>query len=89
MFGGRDEDALFHQAGGVADAGDVAAAGFDSEGVEVGAMENNSSAGGSGEDSEVDGSAAVEADSGAGDGGTNCLFANQIVCDTVDETDDL
>ena len=89
VLGGRDQDALFHQAGGVADAGDVAAAGFDGEAIEIGAMEDDARAGGSGQDSEVDGSSAVEADSGAGDGGTNCLFASQIVRDTVDETDNL
>jgi hypothetical protein len=41
MLGGGQEDALLHEAGGVADAGDVVAMGFDGEIVEVDAAENN------------------------------------------------
>ena len=41
VLGGRDEHALFHQAGGVADLGDIAADGLDLEAVEVGAAEDD------------------------------------------------
>ena len=45
VLGGGDEHALLHQAGGVTDAGYVASAGFDSEAVEVGAVEDDSRSG--------------------------------------------
>jgi len=41
MFGGGKQDALLHEAGGVADAGDVVAMGFDWEIVEVDAAEDD------------------------------------------------
>ena len=41
VLGGLDEDALAHERGGVADAGDVAAGGGDLEVVEVGAAEDD------------------------------------------------
>jgi hypothetical protein len=41
VFGRREQHALFHQTGGVADAGDVANVRFDLEVVEVHAPENN------------------------------------------------
>ncbi len=50
MFGGGDEHALAHQAGGVADLGDVAADGWDFEVVEIGAAEDDAGAGGSGQE---------------------------------------
>ena len=40
VLGGGDEDALAHEAGGVADLGDVAADGGDFEVVEIGAAED-------------------------------------------------
>ena len=79
MLGGRNQDALFHQAGGIADTGYVATAGFDGESIEISAVEDDAGAGRCRKDSEIDGSSAVEAHSGAGDGGTNCLFASQIL----------
>ncbi len=48
VFGGGDEDALAHEAGGVGDLGDVAAVGGDLEVVEVGAAEDDAGAGGRG-----------------------------------------
>lgn len=41
MFGGGEQDALFHEAGGVADPGDVVAVGFDGEIVKVDAAEDD------------------------------------------------
>ena len=64
MFCGGDEHALTHEAGGVADAGDVATGGGDLKVVEVGAAEDDAGAGGSGDKSHADGSAGVESDAG-------------------------
>ena len=41
MLGGRDEHALAHQAGGVADPGNVFAVGGNAKPIEVGAAEQN------------------------------------------------
>jgi hypothetical protein len=49
VFRGGDEDALTHEAGGVADLGDVAADGGDFESVEIGAAEDHAGARGRGE----------------------------------------
>jgi hypothetical protein len=48
VFGGGKQDALFHEAGGIADAGDVVAVGFDGEIVEVDAAEDDAGIRGSG-----------------------------------------
>lgn len=48
MLGGGEQDALLHEAGGVADASDVVAVGLDGEIVEVDAAEDNSGVGWSG-----------------------------------------
>jgi hypothetical protein len=48
VFGGGEQDALLHEAGGVADAGDIVAVGFDREIVEVDAPENDAGVGRSG-----------------------------------------
>ena len=77
MLGGRDQHALLHQAGGVADAGYVAPAGFDFETVQVGATENDPGPGGRREDLQIDWSPAMETSSTAGDCSTNCLFMRQ------------
>ena len=45
MFGGGKPDAFFHEAGGVADAGDVAAVRFNLEIIEIGAAEDDASVG--------------------------------------------
>ena len=49
LFGGGDEHALAHEAGGVADLGDVATYCGNFEVVEVGAAENDARAGGRGQ----------------------------------------
>ena len=64
VLGGGDEDALAHEAGGVADLGDVAAGGGDFEVVEVGPAEENAAAAGGGQQPHLNGSSAVQADSG-------------------------
>ena len=61
MFGSGKQHAIFHKAGGVADARDVSAAGFDFEIVEIGAAENDAGAGGGGEETEVRRDGGVEA----------------------------
>jgi hypothetical protein len=48
VLGGGDEHALFHEAGGVADAGYVAAGGFDLKAIEIDAAKNDSRSGRSG-----------------------------------------
>ncbi len=50
VLGGRDENAFFHQAGGVADFGDVVANGFDLEAIEVGAAKQDAGAAGRGQE---------------------------------------
>src|SRR5690348_15878746 len=53
MLSGGEQHAVHHKAGGVADAGDVAAVGFDFEIVKIGAAENDAGAGRGGEQTEV------------------------------------
>jgi len=77
VFGGGDEHALLHQAGGVTDAGYVASAGFDGEAVEVGAVEDDSRSGRGGQNPQADRGAAVETHSCAGHRSTNCLLVRQ------------
>ena len=54
VFGGRDQDALAHQAGGVADLLYVAPACGDREAFEVGTDENDAGRGRGGEDTDAD-----------------------------------
>jgi len=53
MFGRREEHALFHQAGGVADARDVLALGFDGEIVEIDAAEDDAGVRGCGNQADL------------------------------------
>ena len=62
VFGSGDEDALAHEAGGVADALDVLPTSGDLETVEVSAGEDDAGAGRGGKDADGDRDAAVEAD---------------------------
>jgi hypothetical protein len=48
VFGGGKKDALFHQTGGVADAGNVAATGFNRKMIKVGATKNDATVSGRG-----------------------------------------
>lgn len=61
MLGGGEQDALLHEAGGVADAGDVVAVSFDWEIVEIHAAENDAGVGGSGLKAKLRVNASVEA----------------------------
>ena len=60
VLGGGDQDALAHQAGGVADARHVAPTGGNREVIEVRAHEDNPRGDGSGENADVDRSAAMK-----------------------------
>ena len=74
MFGGGDENALAHQAGGVRNFGDVASGGGDFETVEIGAAKDNARTRRSGQQAHSDRSTAVEANAGELDRGGNCVF---------------
>src|SRR5579884_112173 len=77
VLGGRDKHALTHQAGGVADFGDVAAGGWNFKIVEVGAAEDDSRACRSGQKTHPDGCSAVQTNAGKFNGGGNGLFVMQ------------
>lgn len=79
VLGGGDEDALAHEAGGVADFGDVAPEGGDEEVFEVLADEDDAGAGGGGEDADGDGDAGMEANAGAFDGALDGGFVAQML----------
>jgi hypothetical protein len=53
MFGGGEQDALLHKAGGIADASDIVTVGFDGEIVEVDAAEDDAGVRRSGEQAEL------------------------------------
>ena len=79
MLRGGDQHALFHEAGGVADAGHVAAGGLDFEAVQVGAAEHDSRSGRSREHAHLNRSAAMEAHAAAFHGRAKCLLLIQGV----------
>jgi hypothetical protein len=60
VLGGGEEDALLHEAGGIADASDIVAVGFDREVVEVNAAENDAGVWRSGLETELGVDAGVE-----------------------------
>jgi hypothetical protein len=62
VLGGGEQDALFHEAGGVTDAGDVVAVGFNGEIVEVDTAEDDAGIGGSGLKADFGVGARVETD---------------------------
>src|SRR5690242_6662609 len=67
VLGGGDQHALAHQASGVADLLHIAPTGGDGEAFEIGADENDASAGRGREDADANGNAGMEADSGGVD----------------------
>ena len=69
--------AFFHQTGCIADAGDIAADGFDVEAVEIDATKDDARAGRRRENAQAHRSAAVQADPGTLGGLTNCLLVSQ------------
>ena len=77
VLGGGDEHAFLHQAGGVADLGDVAADGFDFKAVKVGAAKHNARARGGRQDSKMNRGSAMEADAAAFGRIPNCSFVDQ------------
>src|ERR1700722_10322184 len=77
MLGRRNQHAFFHQAGGVADAGDVAAGGLDPKTVQVDAAKHNARTGGGGQNPQMDRGAAVQTYTGTFRRPTNCLLVFQ------------
>ena len=77
MFGGGNQHALFHQAGGVADPGHVSAHSLQFKPVEISAAKNHARSGGRGQYPQLDGSTAVQSYSAAVDGCADCLFVYQ------------
>jgi hypothetical protein len=73
VFGGGKQNALLHEAGGVADASDIVAVGFDGEIVEIDAAKNDTGIRGSGLKTELGMDTGVEANAfgfhGTMDGG--------------------
>jgi len=77
MLSRRNQHALLHETGGIADAGNIAAAGFNGKAVEIGTAENDPRACGSGQDFQIDGSAAMQTNATATDRSPNCLLMCQ------------
>ncbi len=77
VLGGGDEDALLHQAGGVADLGHVAADGLDLVAIEIGAAEDDAGAGRSGQYTQANRGPAMKTDAVAFCGLANCAFVDQ------------
>ena len=64
MLGGLNQDALAHEAGGVADPGHVATGGGNLKVVQIGAAEDDARAGRSGQQAQGNGRAGVQPHSG-------------------------
>src|SRR5579871_416170 len=77
MFGGRNKNALLHQAGGVADAGDISADGLDLESVKVSPAKHDASSRGCWNNAHRDRRPAVQANPTAFHRRANCLLLNQ------------
>ena len=77
VLGGRDQHALLHQAGGVADASHVAARSLDFEAIQIGAAEHDSRSGRSRKHAHLNRSAAMQAHSAAFHGRAKCLLLIQ------------
>jgi hypothetical protein len=78
VLGGGEQDALFHEAGGVADASNVVAVGFDGEVVEVNAAENDPSVWRSGLKPELGVDAGVETHTLGFHGTMNCGLKHSV-----------
>ena len=68
VLGGGEQDALLHQAGGIAHASDIVAMGFDGKVLEIHAAENDARIGGSGKEAQVGVNPGVKADALGFDG---------------------
>src|ERR1700680_2680610 len=77
VLSGRDQNSLFHQARGVADAGDVAAHRLDLKSFQIGTAKNDARTGGRWKYAQRDWGAAVQAYAHAFNGRANCLFTCQ------------
>src|SRR5262249_26171246 len=76
-----DEHTLLLQAGGVTDAGHIAADSLDFEAIQIHAPENDPCTSRRRQDAKSDRSSAVQANSLTLDGRPNCLFKWQVVLD--------
>ena len=74
VLGGGDEHALLHETGGIADAGDVAADGFNLKAIQIDAAKHDSRSGRRGKNSHRNRRAAVESYSTAFHGRAHCLL---------------
>ena len=74
MFGGGNQNALAHEAGGVRDAGDVLPGGGEGEIPKVGSKEDDAGASGGGADFDVYRNAVVQTNARYGDRAGNRLF---------------
>ena len=74
MLGGGDEHAFFHQAGGIANLGDVAARGLDLVIIEINSAKHNAGTRGCRQNAEMHRNPAMQSYTFALDCGTNCLF---------------
>ena len=77
MFRRRNKYALFHQAGGITDLRNIAAAGFHFKAIKVGATKNDAAAGGGRKNSQLNRRPAMEADAAAFGGISSCSFVDQ------------
>lgn len=79
MLRGRNQNALFLQAGGVTNAGHVATNGFNLKAIQVGAAEDNAGSGGGREDPEGNIGTAMQPYAFALHWSPNCLFKWQVI----------
>ena len=77
VFGGGNQHALFHQAGGIADTGNVAAVGLDLEVIQIGSSKHNSRSGRGRENLQAYRCAAVQSNATARHGRAESLLLNQ------------
>ena len=74
MFRGGDQNALAHEAGGIADFGHVPADGGNFESIEIGAAKHDAGASRGGKQAHVNRRATVKANAGEFNRGGNCVF---------------
>jgi hypothetical protein len=77
VFGGGDQHALLHQAGGVADFGYIAADGLYLEAIQIDPAEDDAASSTGGADAQADWRSAMQADAIALDRPSDCAFIYQ------------
>src|SRR5438105_15399651 len=77
VFGGRNQHALLHQTGGVADAGHIPAYRLNLKTFEINTPKNNAGVRGCGKDAKLNRSARSQTDTVTLDCRANCLLLNQ------------